>query len=118
MASLLYGAGLRLMECFRFRVQDIDFSRNEIMVRDGKGAEDRITMLHEFLKKTLCDHLQSVKSIHDKDITDGWGRLLLPGALDRKYPNAPAEWRWQWVFPEENRLVNSTTRKEERHHIH
>ena len=117
MASFMYGAGLRLMECLRLRVQDIDFSRNEIMVRDGKGAKDRITMLPESLKKPLIDHLKNVKSMHDKDLADGWGRVLLPGALDRKYPNAPAEWRWQWVFPQENRWVNTTTREEGRHHI-
>ena len=118
MASLMYGSGLRLMECLRLRVQDIDFSRNEILVRDGKGAKDRITMLPESLKKPLGDHLKNVKSIHDKDLAEGWGRVLLPGALDRKYPNAPAEWRWQWVFPQENRWVNMTTREEGRHHIH
>lgn len=72
----------------------------------------------ESLKKPLGDHLKNVKSIHDKDLAEGWGRVLLPGALDRKYPNAPAEWRWQWVFPQENRWVNMTTREEGRHHIH
>jgi integron integrase len=117
MASLMYGAGLRLMECLRLRVQDIDFSRNEIMVRDGKGAKDRITMLPESLKQPLSDHLKNVKRIHDRDLADGWGRVLLPGALDRKYPNAPAEWRWQWVFPQENRWTNTKTGEEGRHHI-
>ena len=117
MASLMYGAGLRLMECLRLRVQDIDFSRNEIMVRDGKGAKDRITMLPESLKQPLSDHLKNVKRIHDRDLADGWGRVLLPGALDRKYPNAPAEWRWQWVFPQEHRWVNTKTGEEGRHHI-
>ncbi len=117
MASLMYGAGLRLMECLRLRVQDIDFSRNEILVRDGKGAKDRITMLPESLKQPLSDHLKNVKRIHDKDLADGWGRVLLPGALDRKYPNAPAEWRWQWVFPQENRWTNTKTGEEGRHHI-
>ena len=117
MASLMYGAGLRLMECLRLRVQDIDFSRNEIMVRDGKGAKDRITMLPESLKQPLSDHLKNVKNIHDRDLADGWGRVLLPGALDRKYPNAPAEWRWQWVFPQDHRWVNTKTGEEGRHHI-
>jgi integron integrase len=117
MASLMYGAGLRLMECLRLRVQDIDFSRSEIMVRDGKGAKDRITMLPESLKNPLGDHLKNVKRIHDKDIADGWGRVLLPNALDRKYPNAPAEWRWQWVFPQEKRWVNMKTGEEGRHHM-
>lgn len=117
MASLMYGAGLRLMECLRLRVQDIDFTRNEILVRDGKGAKDRITMLPESLKKPLADHLKQVKSIHEKDLAEGWGRVLLPGALDRKYPNAPAEWRWQWVFPQEHRWKNTKTGEEGRHHM-
>ena len=117
MASLMYGAGLRLMKCLRLRVLDIDFSCNEILVRDGKGAKDRITMLPESLKKHLGDHLKKVKSMHDKDLAEGWGRVLLPGALDRKYPNAPSEWRWQWVFPQENRWVNTKTGEEGWHHI-
>jgi hypothetical protein len=86
MASLMYGAGLRLMECLRLRVQDIDFSRNEILVRDGKGAKDRITMLPESLKAPLQQHLKTVKAIHERDLADGWGRVHLPDALDRKYP--------------------------------
>ena len=118
MASLMYGAGLRLMECLRLRIQDIDFSRNEIHVRDGKGAKDRITMLPESLKAPLREHLKKVKALHEKDLADGWGRVLLPGALDRKYPNAPKEWRWQWVFPQENRWKNSRTGEQGRHHVH
>jgi len=117
MASLMYGAGLRLMECLRLRVQDIDFARNEIIVRDGKGAKDRVTMLPESLKATLQEHLRVVKTIHEQDLTDGWGRVQMPHALDRKYPGAPAEWRWQWVFPQENRWRNASTREEGRHHI-
>jgi integron integrase len=116
MAALMYGAGLRLMECLRLRVQDLDFSRNEIIVRDGKGAKDRVTMLPESLKKPLQDHLRKVKAFHEKDLADGWGCVLLPDALDRKYPNAPAEWRWQWVFPQENRWRNPKTGEEGRHH--
>lgn len=118
MASVMYGAGLRLMECLRLRVQDIDFSRNEIFVRDGKGAKDRITMLPESLKAPLQEHLKTVKAIHERDLADGWGRVLLPDALDRKYPNAPKEWRWQWVFPQENRWKNTKTGEEGRHHVH
>jgi integron integrase len=117
MASVMYGAGLRLMECLRLRVQDLDFSRNEILVRDGKGAKDRITMLPESLKAPLQEHLETVKAIHERDLADGWGRVLLPNALDRKYPNAPKEWRWQWVFPQENRWKNSKTGEEGRHHV-
>jgi integron integrase len=117
MASLMYGAGLRLMECLRLRVQDLDFSRKEILVRDGKGAKDRITMLPESLKAPLQDHLKKVKVVHERDLAVGWGCVLLPDALERKYPNAPRDWRWQWVFPQENRWKNAKTGKEGRHHV-
>jgi integron integrase len=117
MASLMYGAGLRLMECLRLRVQDVDFSRNEILVRDGKGAKDRITMLPESLKAPLQENLKRIRATHERDLADGWGRVLLPDALDRKYPNASKEWRWQWVFPQENRWKNSKTDEEGRHHV-
>ena len=118
MASLMYGAGLRLMECLRLRVQDIDFSRNEILVRDGKGAKDRITMLPDSLKKPLQEHLKKVKAIHQRDLVQGWGRVYLPYALERKYPNAPTDWRWQWIFPQENRWNNTKTGEQGRHHVH
>jgi integron integrase len=118
MASLMYGAGLRLMECLRLRVQDIDFSRNEILVRNGKGGKDRITMLPESLKAPLQVHLRKVKAIHDGDLADGWGRVLLPDAVARKYPNAAKEWRWQWVFPQEKRWKNIRAGEEGRHHVH
>jgi len=116
-ASLMYGAGLRLMECLRLRVQDVDFSRNEITVRDGKGAKDRLTMLPDSLKEPLHRHLMKVKAIHEKDLAAGWGRVQMPDALDRKYPNAPREWRWQWIFPQENRWSNNITCEEGRHHV-
>lgn len=118
MASLMYGSGLRLMECLRLRVQDLDFSRNEILVRDGKGAKDLITMLPASLKAPLQEHLRTVKAIHERDLADGWGRVLLPDALDRKYPNAAKEWRRQWVFPQENRWKNPKTGEEGRYHVH
>lgn len=117
MASLMYGTGLRLMECLRLRVQDVDFNRNEITVRNGKGAKDRITMLPESLKKPLQEHLRQVRTIHEKDLSSGWGRVPMPGALDRKYPNAPTDWRWQWVFPQENRWKDSRTGEQGRHHV-
>jgi integron integrase len=117
MASIMYGAGLRLMECLRLRVQDLDCSRNEILVRDGKGAKDRITMLSESLKGPLQDHLKQVKAVHQQDVADGWGRVQLPNALDRKYPNAPQDWRWQWVFPQDHRWINSKTQEQGRHHM-
>jgi len=116
-ASLMYGTGLRLMECLCLRVQDIDFTRNEILVRNGKGAKDRITMLPESFKTPLQAHLKKVKLIHDRDLAEGWGRVAMPDALDGKYPNAPKEWRWQWVFPQENRWVNPQTGQQGRHHM-
>jgi hypothetical protein len=98
-------------------IQDIDFARNEILVRDGKGAKDRVTTLPESCKAALQDHLRAVKATHERDLADGWGRVPLPHALERKYPGAPAEWRWQWVFPQEGRWRNPSTGEEGRHHI-
>lgn len=118
MASLLYGSGLRLMECLRLRVQDIDLGRCEVSVRDGKGGKDRLTMLPESLGPELREHLKRVKAIHERDLADGWGGVPLPAALDRKYPNAPFEWRWQWVFPQQNRWKDPQTGRQGRHHIH
>jgi integron integrase len=116
-ASLMYGAGLRLMECMQLRVQEVDFHHGEITVRDGKGGKDRRTMLPQSLVAPLQTHLRKVKIIHERDLSAGWGRVLLPNALDRKYPNAPQEWRWQWVFPQENRWKNFQTGEEGRHHV-
>ena len=117
MASLMYGAGLRVMECLRLRIQDIDFARSEITVRSGKGDKDRVTMLPQSLTNSLQEHLRKVRAIHEKDLREGWGRVTMPDALDRKYPNASAEWRWHWVFPQENRWKNPKTGNEGRHHI-
>jgi integron integrase len=116
--ALLYGAGLRQMECLRLRVQDVDFAQHAITVRDGKGAKDRITVLPDSLIVPLQDHLKAVRALHQRDLADGWGRVSMPTALDRKYPNAPAEWRWQWVFPQENRWKNTRTGEQGRHHLH
>ncbi len=102
-AALLYGAGLRLLECLTLRVQDIDFTRREILVRDAKGGRDRRTMLPESAIEPLRGHLEAVRAIHERDRRSGWGRVELPEALSRKYPNAAAEWRWQWVFPQQRR---------------
>jgi len=101
----------------QLRIQDIDFSRNEILVRDGKGAKDGITMLPESLKTPFQDHFKKVKALHECDSAGGWGRVFLPDALDRKNPNAPKEWRWQRVFPQENRWKNTQTGEEGRHHV-
>jgi integron integrase len=115
MASLLYGAGLRLGECLRLRVQDVDLEAKQILVRDGKGFKDRITMLPEAVKQPLADHRERVKSIHQRDVADGFGRAELPDALARKYPKAAWEWRWQHLFPQEHRWVNSATGEQGRY---
>jgi len=99
MAQLLYGSGLRLMECVRLRVQDLDFGHRQILVRNGKGHKDRGTMLPETLQQPLTHHLQGVKLLHDQDLGRGYGAVDLPYALARKYPNANREWIWQYVFP-------------------
>jgi integron integrase len=118
MASLMYGAGLRLMECLRLRVQDIDFARNEIIARNGKGGKDRMTMLPASIKPALRQQLKRARAVHERDLADGYGRVQLPDALDRKYPAAAAEWRWQWVFPQEKRWLNRKTAEQGRHHVH
>ena len=118
MTMLLYGAGLRLMECCRLRVKDIDFSRNEIIIRSGKGDKDRHTMLPAAIKEPLFRHLQSVKRQHDEDLKQGLGRVVLPNALERKYPNAGKEWGWQWVFPATSHYTDAVTGEKRRHHLH
>jgi integron integrase len=117
MASLLYGSGLRLTECLRLRVKDIDFGYNQIIVRDGKGAKDRITVLPSSLKDPLKKHLEKVKVLHDRDLLEGSGRTTLPFALDRKYPNAAREWGWQYVFPSARRCWDAQSKLEVRHII-
>lgn len=114
---LLYGTGLRLMEALRLRVQDIDFAANEIIVRSGKGAKDRKTMLPLSLKYQLQEHLKKVKKIHEKDCADGFGKTLLPGALAGKYKNASRDWLWQWVFPQAHRWHNKESGEQGRHHV-
>ncbi|WP_347273134.1 hypothetical protein [Candidatus Kuenenia sp.] len=89
------------------RVQDIDFTRNEIPVCNGKGAKYWKTMLPELLKKPLQDHMLKARTVHERDLAEGWGWVQMPDALDRKYPNAPADWHWQWVFPQGNRWKNT-----------
>jgi integron integrase len=99
MATLLYGSGLRLTECLRLRVKDVDFAYNQIVVRDGKGQKDRITMLPQHIKEPLQQHLHTVKQLHAQDLQTGAGHVYLPYALERKYPNASRAWGWQYVFP-------------------
>ncbi|HQT25881.1 MAG TPA: integron integrase, partial [Burkholderiales bacterium] len=117
MASILYGAGLRLMECVRLRVKDIDFGMNQIVVRDGKGFKDRVTMLPERLVEELKDHLASVEKLHRQDLHDGFGEVWLPQALARKYPNAAREWGWQYVFPSKSLSADPETGVTRRHHV-
>ena len=116
-AELLYGSGLRLMEALRLRVQDLDFERRELTVRDGKGGKDRRTMLPVGVGKRLREQLQAVRSLHEKDMAEGYGCVQLPMALSRKYQNANKEWNWQWVFPQHQRWRNSETGEQGRHHL-
>ncbi|MBI4687186.1 MAG: integron integrase [Nitrospirae bacterium] len=116
-AELLYGAGLRLMEAARLRVKDIDFDANTLYVRSGKGDNDRSTMLPAAVKERLREHLTSVKALHDKDIAAGHGKVFLPDALERKYPNAAKEWGWQYVFPAATLSVDPRSGIVRRHHI-
>jgi integron integrase len=118
MSLLLYGAGLRLMECCRLRIKDIDFTRNEIGVRSGKGNKDRYTMLPSTVTDSLAQHLRRVKLQHETDLKAGLGRVSLPNALDRKYPNAGKEWGWQWVFPAASHFSDRVTGEQRRHHLH
>lgn len=115
--SLLYGAGLRLMECLRLRVKDVDFERSQLVVRSGKGAKDRLTMLPQSLQPELRMHLRAVRRIHGRDLSEGWGGVQMPTALDRKYPGAPKDWGWQWVFPQAHRWRNPETGEQGRHHM-
>ena len=117
-ASLLYGSGMRLMEVLRLRVKDVEFARLEILIRDGKGQKDRVTMLPRKLAAPLELHLQRVRALHEQDLREGYGRANLPHALARKYPNAAAEWGWQFVFPSVNRSEDPRSGGIFRHHLH
>lgn len=116
--STLYGSGLRLMECLELRAGDLDFERAEVMVRRGKDNRDRVTVLPRSLVVPMQRHLKVVRRIHQRDLADGWGRVTLPDALERKYPNAPTDWTWQRVFPQRTRWCNQVTGEQGRHHVH
>jgi integron integrase len=118
MATLLYGSGLRLLECCRLRVEDLDFRRNQIVVRRGKGQKDRATMLPGALKSDLEAHLERVREQHTRDLSEGAGWVELPSALGKKLPLAGREWAWQWVFPASRTYVVRETRERRRHHLH
>jgi integron integrase len=118
MGTLLYGAGLRLMECLRLRVKDVDFDRGEILVREGKGDKDRVTTLPASVVPKLRAHLERVRRQHTADLAAGFGRVWLPNALARKYPNAASEWGWQWVFPASTISTDPRGGERRRHHLH
>ncbi|MDO9348947.1 MAG: integron integrase [Anaerolineales bacterium] len=125
MTKILYGSGLRLMECLRLRVKDIDFGNHQIIVRAGNGEDDRFTILpdsivselHLYLRKCRQTHLQDVKALHDKDLREGYGEAALPYALNVKYPNAGREWAWQFVFPASQRSLDPLSGVIRRHHL-
>ncbi|MDG4597756.1 MAG: integron integrase [Candidatus Contendobacter sp.] len=118
MASLLYGTGMRLMECLRLRVKDVDFAYRQIVVRDGKGQKDRVTPLPDKLIEPLRAHLEQVKALHETDLSQGNGEVFLPFALAKKYPNAAREWGWQYVFPSGRLAVDPRGGAIRRHHLH
>jgi len=118
MVTLLYGAGLRLMECMRLRVKDIDLTVNQITVRSGKGDKDRRTMLPLSVKDALHKHLEWVRARYKRDLESGFDGVSLPYALERKYPNAAKEWGWQWVFPASKLYVDRVTGAKKKHHLH
>ncbi len=117
MAQMLYGTGMRLMECVRLRVKDVDFAANQVIVRDGKGFKDRGTVLPEMVKARLQQHLERVRLLHEQDVKGGYGRVYLPMALGRKYPNAEREWCWQYIFPAAALSRDPRGGQTRRHHV-
>ena len=117
-ASLLYGAGLRVMECLRLRVKDVDLSYRQVLVRDGKGEKDRVTMLPEKLVAPMRGHLERVRLLHARDLREGYGEVQLPYALARKYPRAGREWPWQYIFPSQHRSADPEDGVVRRHHLY
>ncbi len=113
----MYGTGMRLMECLRLRVKDVDFGSDEILIRQGKGDKDRRTMVPGKVKAPLRQHLERVQRVQARDLAEGYGRVPLPYALNRKYLNASTDWHWQFVFPQLRRWVNPKTGEQGRHHI-
>ena len=118
MAAMLYGCGLRVLECVELRVKDVRLDRGELLVRQGKGAKDRVTMLPVALRAPLLDHLRRRKAQHARDLAAGCGTVALPDQLQRKYPHAPLEWAWQWLFPATRFYVDHETGHRRRHHLH
>lgn len=118
MATMLYGSGLRLTECLRLRVKGVDSIRGEVLVREGKGDKDRVTMLPSAVVSRLNAHLERVRTLHAADLAAGLGRVALPDALARKYPQADREWGWQWIFPASTISPDPRTGERRRHHLH
>jgi integron integrase len=116
--QLLYGSGLRLLEALQLRVKDVDFARAELLVRDAKGRRDRVTTLPRSVETDLRAHLERVRRVHDKDLAKGFGSVVLPTALTRKFPNAERDWLWQWIFPARTRYADLEANTERRHHHH
>jgi integron integrase len=117
-AQLLYGGGLRLLECLQLRVKDLDFARRQIYVRDTKGSRDRVTLLPQAVVPLLKEHIERVRDLHQTDLKLGFGSVSLPTALARKFPNADREFKWQWLFPATTRYVDRESGTERRHHLH
>ena len=117
MAKLIYGSGMRLMECIRLRIQDVDFGQNNIYVRHGKGGKDRTTFLPKPIKQELQLHIQRVKELHEQDLQAGFGEVYMPNALAKKFPNGAKEIGWQYVFPAKKRSVDPRSGKVQRHHV-
>ena len=115
--TLLYGTGMRIMECLRLRVKDVEFSRQEILVRDGKGFKDRVTMLPDVLVNPLKEHFQKVQILHTQDLDAGYGSVYMPNALEKKYPNASRDWGWQYVFPTAGMSTDPRSGEIRRHHV-
>ncbi len=117
MARLIYSSGLRLMECIRLRIKDLDFDRGHLFIRGGKGGKDRVTILPELLRQELRHHVDRVIALHRKDLADGFGEVYLPGALAKKYPSAGRETIWQYVFPSKKLSQDPRSKKIRRHHV-
>jgi integron integrase len=115
---LLYGTGMRILECLRLRVQDVDFDLGHISIRNPKGGRDRVTMLPNSTRDRLADHLTQVRALHNQDLEQGFGSVYLPHALERKYPHADRDWKWQYVFPAGSRGADPRSGIERRHHLH
>jgi integron integrase len=116
MTALIYGGGLRLLECLRLRIKDVDFSYRQLIIRDAKGQKDRITILPQNVIEPLRNHLVRVRLLHQSDLQEGYGRVFLPFALSAKYPNADREWAWQYVFPSARRSQDPRSGVTRRHH--